>query len=85
MPHGRRAMINDRAANHHCHAHGCDEKVPPELLMCSRHWKRVPKKLQKAVWANYRPGQCDDMSPSKEWHKAADAAILAVAKKEGLA
>jgi hypothetical protein len=54
--------------------------------MCLRHWRMVPKDLQRAVWAAYRPGQCDlDPAPSEAWHVAADAAILAVAKLEGRA
>lgn len=67
---------------HHCHARRCTVPVPPEMLMCRRHWFMVPKKLRDAVWATYRPGQCDDKQPSEAWHKAADAAILAVAQKE---
>jgi hypothetical protein len=43
----------------------------------------VPKKLRDAVWNEYREGQCDDMNPSEEWHRAADAAIGFVASKEG--
>lgn len=43
----------------------------------------VAKKIQIAVWAHYRDGQCDDMSPSKEWFTAADAAIGWVARSEG--
>lgn len=52
--------------------------------MCGRHWAMVPAKLQRAVWATYRPGQCDDKDPSEAWHEAADAAIAAVALQEGL-
>lgn len=68
---------------HHCHARGCTKEVKPELLMCLRHWKMVPRPLQLEVWKHYRPGQCDDKNPSEAWHKAADAAIAAVAAKEG--
>lgn len=50
--------------------------------MCAPHWRRVPRDLQKKVWAHYRPGQCDDRSPSEAWHEAADLAIAAVADKE---
>jgi hypothetical protein len=64
---------------HHCHARGCSTKVKPELLMCWRCWRQVPKKIQMAVYAAYRPGQCNDMDPSEEWHIAADAAIGYVA------
>ena len=68
--------------SHTCHARRCNTPCPREHLMCLRHWKMVPRKLQRAVWAHYRPGQCDDMNPSEEWHQAADAAIRAVAEKE---
>jgi hypothetical protein len=45
---------------HTCHARGCEIPVPPEMLFCGAHWRRVPQKIQKAVWAAYRVGQCDD-------------------------
>lgn len=67
---------------HHCHARGCSTPTKPEMLMCFKHWRMVPRDLQRAVWATYRPGQCDDKRPSPEWHAAADAAIAAVAQKE---
>lgn len=70
------------APGHHCHARGCPELVPPEMLMCRRHWFMVPKPVRARVWATYRAGQCDDMRPSEAWHEAADAAIAAVAAKE---
>lgn len=68
--------------NHHCHACNCAVEVPPEMLFCLRHWRMTPKALQAAVWASYREGQCDDGNPSEEWHKAADACIEHVYKKE---
>lgn len=67
---------------HLCHARGCRTPVPPKMLMCKRHWRMVPPELQRAVWANYRPGQCDDKRPSQEWMAAANAAIVAVLRKE---
>ena len=72
-----------REIDHKCHARGCPMHVKPEMLMCRRHWYMVPNRIREAVWASYRPGQCDDMSPSVEWHQAADAAIGFVAAKEG--
>jgi hypothetical protein len=71
-------------AAHRCHARGCVTQCKPEMLMCLRHWRMVPRGIQRAVWATYRVGQCDDKSPSESWHNAADAAIEAVAQKEGL-
>lgn len=68
---------------HHCHAAGCKTPCKPELLMCLTHWRKVPKKLQLNVLRAYRNGQCDDKEPSIEWCIAADAAVEAVANKEG--
>lgn len=67
---------------HLCHANGCATEVPPEKLLCRKHWAMVPKKLQTEVWRHYRAGQCDDKRPSKEWLAAAKVAIDAVEKKE---
>jgi hypothetical protein len=69
-----------RELPHTCHARGCATPVKPEMLMCFAHWRRVPKKIQRAVWAAYRPGQCDDKDVSDKWTLAADAAIGFVAK-----
>lgn len=70
-------------AGHTCHARGCKTLCKPEMLMCLKHWRMVPRDLQRAVWATYRTGQCQlNPLPSKEWHAAADAAIAAVAEKE---
>lgn len=70
---------------HRCHAIGCGAAVKPEMLMCRRHWFTVPKVLRDRVWATYRDGQCDDMSPSGSYCDAAKAAVLAVAKRLGIA
>lgn len=67
---------------HRCHAEGCRSPVKPEFLMCPRHWRQVPDRVQQAVWNAYRPGQCDDKKPSVAWCIAADEAVAAVAKKE---
>ncbi len=69
-------------AQHFCHAIGCKIEVPPEMLMCRRHWYMVPKSIRDRVWAAYRPGQCDDKEPSETWHEAADTAIRTVFEKE---
>lgn len=71
------------APPHTCHASGCKSAVRPELLMCARHWRMVPRTIQRAVWRHYRPGQCDDKDVSREWMQAADAAIGFVAHVEG--
>jgi len=70
--------------SHTCHAIGCKIKTKPEMFMCLSHWRKVPKELQRAIWRYYRPGQCDDWNPSKEYCETAKAALRAVAGKEGL-
>lgn len=70
---------------HTCHARGCATPVPPEMLMCKPHWAKVPPPIQRSVWRAYAPGQCNlDPPPSADWHLAADAAIAAVAIRDGL-
>lgn len=68
---------------HKCHARGCDVAVLPRLLMCLRHWRMVPRPLQRQVWATYRPGQEVDKEPTGVYLAAAKAAIASVAEKEG--
>jgi hypothetical protein len=50
--------------------------------MCGRHWRRVPRELQRAVWRHYKPGQEKTKQPSPEYLAAANAAIEAVAIAE---
>ena len=69
-------------AKHLCHAKGCQVEVPPKMLMCFRHWRMVPRDLQKLVWSYYRPGQEIDKRPSTEYLEVMEAAIDAVAQKE---
>lgn len=68
--------------SHTCHAEGCSKVVPPKLLMCLRHWRMVPRDLQQAVWALYRPGQEIDKRPTMEYLEVMQEAIDAVAAKE---
>lgn len=69
--------------SHTCHAYGCERHVKPEMFMCLGHWRRVPKEMQKRIWASYRPGQCDDKHITAAYGRAAKDAIRAVAQKEG--
>lgn len=59
---------------HTCHAIGCLVPVRPQMLMCLKHWRMVPKGIQREVWRFYRKGQCDDKTPSKDWLSAASRA-----------
>lgn len=68
---------------HTCYAEGCAETVGAERLMCAKHWRKVPRDLQHAVWKAYVPGQEKRRArPSAAYVAAALAAIEAVAKVE---
>lgn len=72
-------------AEHTCHAEGCTTPCPPRHLMCGRHWRMVPPRLQRAVLATFNPRQCSPRSgvrPSRAWHDAANRAIAAIAGQE---
>ena len=42
---------------HTCHSPGCPRPVPPRMFMCRTHWFALPKKIQDAIWSEYRRGQ----------------------------
>ena len=73
------------SSRHKCHARVWQVPVPPEMLMCLRHWRRVPRSIQKAVWREYRPGQEITKDPSAAYLEVMEQAIGAVAKWEGRA
>ena len=68
---------------HECHAIECHTPVPPSRLMCLKHWRMVPRAIQKRVWAEYRPGQEVDKQPTTEYLRIMQMAINAVAIREG--
>ena len=69
---------------HTCHARGCTTPVARCMLMCPRHWRRVPAPLRARVLATYQPGQEAGRAPvTAAWREAAAAAIEAVAAVEG--
>lgn len=65
--------------SHRCHARGCTKTVGDDLLMCVRHWRMVPRDIQKRVWAAYL--NLGSLSPPHI--EACDEAVAAVAEKEG--
>lgn len=54
---------------HHCHWPGCNEQVPPAKFSCTRHWYMIPQGLRNKIWAAYRPGQENDLSPSAKYRE----------------
>ena len=52
------------------------------MLMCYKHWRMVPRRLQLEVWRTYRDGQCDDWEITHDYAVAAANAVRAVAALE---
>lgn len=69
---------------HTCHAAACEIGVPPEMLMCRRHWFMLPRVLRSRIWATYRDGQCDDWTITHAYANAARDAVMFVGRKEGV-
>lgn len=69
---------------HICHAKNCNVEVPPRMLMCLKHWRMVPKKLQKEVWQTYVEGQEITKDPTIEYLKVQKKVVNFVAHKEGI-
>lgn len=72
-----------RESEHTCHALGCSKRVPPRMWGCPKHWRLVPADLQHELWATYRSGQENTMTPSAAYLRAAAACVQAVASREG--
>jgi hypothetical protein len=58
--------------DHGCHWPGCKRQVPPAMWGCKEHWFRLPKDLRDKIWASYRPGQEDTLTPSRAYLDVAD-------------
>jgi len=61
---------------HKCAAEGCEKIVPSDMLMCRKHWFKVPKDIRDRVWASYRGGM------DAEYDVAVAAAVDAIRKRE---
>lgn len=70
---------------HTCHAKGCTTEVPPKMFMCLKHWRMVPRYLQRLVWKHYQPGQENgEAGVTKEYLRITDEAEKVVWDKENL-
>lgn len=47
---------------HRCAVPGCGGLVPTVCLMCRRHWRLVPEKLQGEFWSAQEARNCGDLS-----------------------
>lgn len=53
--------------DHECHWPDCTEQVKPAAWGCLKHWRMLPKDLQREIWDAYRPGQEADQRPSRRY------------------
>lgn len=56
-----------------CPIKSCGCRIPRHLLMCRKHWIRVPPDLKEAVMRTYRDGMIN-----QEWIDVREAAVAAV-------
>lgn len=52
---------------HQCNWPGCVKEVPPAMWGCKQHWFRLPKHLRDQIWATYRVGQEETLTPSMKY------------------
>lgn len=50
-------MATEEHEAHRCPVRRCKAVVPPDRLMCKRHWYMVPKPIRDRVWATYDNGK----------------------------
>ena len=62
------------ATQHTCHWPGCDQRVPPAMWGCRRHWYQLPLRIRNRIWATYVPGQEITKTPSLAYIAAAKEA-----------
>lgn len=71
-------MSYDRSqSKHECAVPGCDQLISSQLLMCAPHWRRVPVRIQRAVYATWRNGDAEKYLAAREaainWVKEAQS------------
>lgn len=69
VAHVRRVLAEGGAntGDHHCHWPGCKRQVAPAAWGCLKHWRLLPQRLRRAIWAAYRVGQEDSKTPSRAY------------------
>ena len=81
VAHVKRARQSRR---HACHWPGCTKQVPPAMWGCKAHWFALPKPLRDNIWAAYRPGQEETLTPSAAYIAAASEVQAWIAERQRL-
>lgn len=66
------------SGNHPCRAPGCPRILPYHLLMCPPHWRRVPRPVQREVYAAWREVQEQGGALTDRYLQAVEAAIASL-------
>lgn len=69
-----------RSRGHKCHWPGCEKEVPPAMWGCKPHWYALPASIRRRIWATYKIGQEETLSPSSAYLAAAKEARDWIAK-----
>lgn len=69
-----RSKRDSNPGRHHCHWPGCEQRVPPAMWGCRKHWYMLPLPLRTAIWRTFKPGQEEAKNPSRDYLDAAKAA-----------
>jgi len=67
-------------AHHVCPVAGCDAQVVHGRLLCLRHWRRVPRPIQRRVWRWWRKLRCGELRARRLHDAACEAAIRAASR-----
>lgn len=59
-----------------CAIPGCERPSKPHQLMCWPHWRRVPRALNKAIFATYASG------PRADYDSNVAEAVRVIQEKE---
>jgi len=41
--------------------------LPDSVILCRKHWFKVPKVLRDDLWSNYKPGQEERLTATREY------------------
>lgn len=67
---------------HPCAASPCKKQIEDKLLMCMRHWRMVPRDIQREIWQHYVQGQTWETATT-QYRSAYLKAVDAVRAVEG--
>jgi hypothetical protein len=75
--------------HHHCPVPGCEAVISDDRLLCRAHWARVPRHIQRAVYAAWNAFQSSKgqytavrVAAHNEWLRQRGFALAAAQREE---